>query len=77
MNSLQQRVHDIRKPLNTISMQAELIKILSHANDTSLKVEEASNKIIFSAKHCSDLLQDLYEEIECLAAKPSASSKDR
>jgi signal transduction histidine kinase len=63
MSSLQQQVHDIRKPLNTISMQAELIKMLIESSDISPKVEAAANKIIQNSKDCSELLQQLYESL--------------
>jgi signal transduction histidine kinase len=76
MSDLQQNIHDIRKPLNTISMQAELIKMLVEASDKSPKLIEAASKIILNSKQCSDLLQNLFEEIESPAEPLSSASKD-
>lgn len=64
MSHLQQKIHDIRKPLNTISMQAELIKMISEASENSPTLAEASNKIIANSKRCSEMLQELYEELQ-------------
>jgi len=63
MSDLNQQIHDIRKPLNTISMQAELIKILVDTSNSDPKLTEAANKIIQNSKQCSDMLQALYEDI--------------
>ena len=68
MSKYQKQLHDIRKPLNTISMQAELIRMLSEklasqGNDTE-RLDASALKIIASAKDCSQQLQDLFEEIE-------------
>jgi len=64
MSSLPQQIHDIRKPLNTISMQAELIKMLVETSEVSPQVEAAANKIIQNSKQCSELLQALYENTD-------------
>ena len=62
MSKLNQQIHDIRKPLNTISMQAELIKMLAEASEDSPKIQAAANKIIQNSKACSELLQQLFED---------------
>lgn len=63
MSDLNQQIHDIRKPLNIISMQAELIKMLTESSENSAKLEASANKIIQNSKHCSELLQHLFESI--------------
>ncbi|MBF7073419.1 histidine kinase [Glaciecola sp. MH2013] len=67
MSKYQKELHDIRKPLNTISMQAELIRMLieplSNSGLPNEKLDTAALKIIAAAKECSEQLQDLFEEI--------------
>jgi signal transduction histidine kinase len=63
MSDLNQQIHDIRKPLNIISMQAELIKMLTESSENSAQLEASANKIIQNSKHCSELLQHLFESI--------------
>lgn len=58
-NVINQKIHDIRKPLNSISMQAELIKILVESNAESSDIITATEKIIANTKECSALLQTL------------------
>ncbi|MBQ4833973.1 histidine kinase [Pseudoalteromonas sp. MMG010] len=66
MSNLNKQVHDIRKPLNAISMQAELIKMLIEMQtpDSSNKVTAAATTIIEQAKLCSTQLQTLFEYLE-------------
>lgn len=68
MSKYQKRLHDIRKPLNTISMQAELIRMLAEqmtlGGEAAPKFDAAALKIIANSKECSQQLQDLFEEIE-------------
>jgi signal transduction histidine kinase len=69
MKALDDHIHDIRKPLNTISMQAELIKMLAqqHANEVNpdpAKLDASAQKIIQNAKLCSQLLQALFDDIQ-------------
>lgn len=63
MSDLNQQIHDIRKPLNIISMQAELIKMLTESSENSDKLEASANKIIQNSKYCSELLQHLFESL--------------
>ena len=58
---LAKQVHDIRKPLNRISMQAELIKLVLENNLPPQKAIEAVDKILQSCQDCSQLLQSLLE----------------
>lgn len=74
MSSLQQQIHDIRKPLNTINMQAELIKMLVETSEFAPQVEAAATKIIQNSKHCSELLQVLFDNAG--KAKPSNNGLD-
>ena len=52
-------VHDARKPLNRISMQAELVKMALNGEVPPEKALAALNKIISSAKDCSHTLAEL------------------
>ncbi len=52
-------VHDARKPLNRISMQAELVKMALSGEVPADKALVALDKIISSAKDCSHTLADL------------------
>lgn len=54
-------VHDARKPLNHISMHAEIIKILSEDTTKHPEICDAANKIIAASKACSELLQVISE----------------
>ena len=58
-SELAQLVHDARGPLNRISMQAEMIKLVLE-NDMPLdKAITAANKIIASCQMCSETLEQL------------------
>ncbi|MBB67214.1 hypothetical protein C7Y69_16420 [Alteromonas sp. KS69] len=52
-------VHDARKPLNRISMQAELVKMALNGEVPAQKAMAALDKIITSAKDCSDSLSEM------------------
>lgn len=52
-------VHDARKPLNRISMQAELVKMALNGEVPPEKALAALDKIITSAKDCSHTLAEL------------------
>jgi signal transduction histidine kinase len=52
-------VHDARKPLNRISMQAELVKMALNGDVPPQKALVALDKIISSAKDCSHTLAEL------------------
>ncbi|WP_372760140.1 histidine kinase [Pseudoalteromonas sp.] len=54
---LNQLVHDARAPLNRISMNAELIKLVLENDLPKEKALEALNKIIANCQQCSDSLQ--------------------
>lgn len=56
-------VHDARKPLNRISMQAELVKMALNGDVPTEKALAALDKIISSAKDCSDTLSELTSEM--------------
>ncbi|MGQ8364920.1 histidine kinase [Glaciecola sp. 1036] len=58
------QVHDLRKPMNGISMQAELIKMLVAGNPIEKDIVEAADKIIQHSKDCSNGLQSLFEQVE-------------
>ena len=52
-------VHDARKPLNRISMQAELVKMALNGDVPAGKALQALDKIITSAKDCSEKLTEM------------------
>ena len=56
-------VHDARKPLNRISMQAELVKMALNGDVPPEKALAALDKIISSAKDCSHTLSDMTTEL--------------
>lgn len=54
---INQLIHDARNPLNRISMQAELIKLVLENNMPADKALEAANKIINACQECSQSLE--------------------
>lgn len=54
---LNKLVHDARAPLNRISMNAELIKLVLENDMPKEKALEALNKIISNCQQCSESLQ--------------------
>jgi signal transduction histidine kinase len=61
MDAIAQKIHDARRPLNNISMQAELIKMLVDASEHEQGVKEAADKIIQYCQDCSEQLQSLHQ----------------
>jgi signal transduction histidine kinase len=60
-NDINQLIHDTRAPLNRISMQAELIKMVLENDMPKDKAIAAVNKIIDARQDCSKRLQDIAE----------------
>ncbi|MEG3768353.1 hypothetical protein [Alteromonas sp. 14N.309.X.WAT.G.H12] len=56
-------VHDARKPLNRISMQAEMVKMALNGEIPIEKATLALDKIIHSTKDCSQTLTHMMEAI--------------
>ncbi|MCW8090279.1 histidine kinase dimerization/phospho-acceptor domain-containing protein [Alteromonas sp. ASW11-130] len=56
-------VHDARKPLNRISMQAELLKMAMQGEIPADKALDALDKIIASTKDCSDQLTNMVDTL--------------
>jgi len=56
---LNKLVHDARAPLNRISMNAELIKLVLENDMPKEKALEALNKIISNCQQCSESLQKI------------------
>ncbi|TPV60836.1 hypothetical protein FJ444_04220 [Aestuariibacter sp. GS-14] len=56
---LQVDVHDARRPLNRITMQAELIKMALNGDVTLEKAMIALDKIITECKSCSESLSQI------------------
>lgn len=75
MNQLDKKLHDIRKPLNTISMQAELIKMIEESKDADQNIIDAATKIVKSAKECSAQLNDLFTSVQDLTLPQSNELK--
>ena len=58
---LQTAIHDARRPLNRITMQAELIKLALEGAVPPEKAMAALDKIIAGCKDCSDSLSGLVD----------------
>ncbi|GEB72660.1 MULTISPECIES: histidine kinase [Pseudoalteromonas] len=56
---LNKLVHDARAPLNRISMNAELIKLVLENDMPKQKALEALDKIIANCQDCSNSLQKI------------------
>ena len=61
--TLATHVHDARKPLNRISMQAELVKMALNGDVPAEKAMDSLDKIIASTKACSESLTDMMTEL--------------
>ena len=57
--SLRKMVHAARAPLNRISMNAELVKLVLENDMPKQKALEALNKIIANCQQCSEHLQEI------------------
>ncbi|MCF7519818.1 MULTISPECIES: hypothetical protein [Pseudoalteromonas] len=57
--SLRQLVHDARAPLNRISMNAELVKLVLENDMPKDKALAALDKIIINCQQCSEQLQKI------------------
>jgi signal transduction histidine kinase len=60
-NDLSKLVHDVRGPLNKISMNAELIKLILENDMPKEKAIAALDKIIQGCQECSQSLQRIVE----------------
>lgn len=60
--SLAQLIHDVRGPLNKISMNAELVKLVLENDMPKEKALAALDKIILSCQDCSQFLQQIAEK---------------
>ena len=56
---LNKLVHDARGPLNRISMNAELIKLVLENDMPKEKALDALDKIINNCQQCSEILQKI------------------
>lgn len=54
---LAKQIHDARGPLNNISMQAELVKLVLQNDLPKEKALDALDKIIAACQQCSQQLQ--------------------
>ncbi|AXR06958.1 hypothetical protein [Salinimonas sediminis] len=61
--TLARHVHDARKPLNRISMQAELVKMALDGDVPPERAKQALDKIIISTKDCSEALTEMMEAL--------------
>ncbi|TMO80763.1 histidine kinase [Pseudoalteromonas sp. S3776] len=59
VNTLNKLVHDARAPLNRISMNAELIKLVLENDMPKDKALAALDKIISNCQQCSERLQNI------------------
>lgn len=58
-SEIRRLVHDARNPLNRISMQAELAKMLVEQAAETPQIVHALELIISGCQECSDRLQDI------------------
>lgn len=56
-------IHEIRNPLNTIAMNAELAKLIIETQSDPAKAITALDAILRSCSLCSDRLQNLKKTI--------------
>ncbi len=52
-------IHDARKPLNHISMHAELFKLMIDQSASEAELKQIADQIIKASKECSAILQTL------------------
>jgi signal transduction histidine kinase len=52
-------MHELRNPLNTISMNAELAKMLVLSQNEEVKIEELLDRIIEQCEVCSTLIETM------------------
>jgi arsenate reductase-like glutaredoxin family protein len=60
---LQSDMHDARKYLNQISMQAELLSLLATGPIDEQELTTIATKVSASAKTCSEQLQTVYNNL--------------
>lgn len=58
-NATDQLIHDIRNPLNTIAMNAELGKLTLEVNGDKARAIEIFEVILAECKRCGNKLSDL------------------
>ncbi|GAA0817473.1 histidine kinase [Colwellia sp. D2M02] len=56
---LEMVIHDARKPLNHISMQAELLKLMVEQSASPADIKQLADQIISASKECSAIMQTL------------------
>lgn len=69
---LQVDVHDARRPLNRITMQAELIKMALQGDIPPEKALQALDKVIAECKSCSESLATLVDKF-----RPDSKAKSK
>lgn len=60
--NVNQLIHDVRNPLNNISMHAELAKMLVTQGATEEKILQTLDNIIQHCQHCSTVLSEFKEK---------------
>ncbi|NOU50610.1 histidine kinase [Pseudoalteromonas sp. JBTF-M23] len=58
-SELEEIAHDARKPLNHISMNAELLKIMVDKSISPEEIKKIADQIILSTKECSNTIQKM------------------
>lgn len=54
--NLEKLVHDVRNPLNSISVNAELVKVLVSQPGSTEQVRKALDTILQECRKCNDIL---------------------
>ena len=67
-------IHDVRNPLNTISVNAELGKLNLEKNADILKAQEIFSKIIVECRRCSEKL-DLLKTVVSDSSQSEVTSE--
>lgn len=59
-----QLLHDVRNPLNTISMNAELARLLGQTGTSPEKLQKALAVIVNECKRCDTILESFRTELQ-------------
>lgn len=62
MNDINKIIHDIRNPLNSIAMNAELAKLLAENNGDPERLKSAIDTILAECRNCADVLASHQED---------------
>lgn len=64
MSDIRKAIHDVRNPLNSISMNAEYIKLALDQGLNNDKVVQSVERILEDCKRCSEALNHLKADVQ-------------